>query len=325
MSTATKTHRASRRSLTPEEREERISVARQQLLDGVDKLMTAEGWHQLIAARKWLRRYSLNNLLMILEQCPGATDVRPHSEWKKLGYGYMLKGTHKIQIWKPVFRKPAPEETATPTAATTEEKPEQRKAVSGFMLVPVVDVSQLQGNPPAPAPVAQPRALSGDAPAGLWDGIAAQIRALGYTVERGDCGPANGRTNFTRRQVTVREDLACAQAAKTLTHELAHILCEHDTRPGVTRDLCEVEAESVACIVTAVCGLDSLSYSVPYVAHWATDRDTAHASAHRVLAVADRILERLDAPSANPEASDLADTEALDGDLQRPVREMAVV
>ncbi|MGO1053250.1 hypothetical protein [Crossiella sp. CA198] len=323
MSTATKTRHTSRRSLTPEEREERISAARQQLLDGVDKLMSAEGWHQLIAARAWLRRYSLNNLIMILEQCPEARDVRPHSEWKQLGYGYMRKGTHKIQIWKPVFRKPNPDQTTTPTAATTDEKPEQRKTLSGFMLVPVVDVSQLQDTPPAPAPVAQPRALAGDAPAGLWDGIANQIRALGYTLDRGDCGPANGRTNFTRRQVTIRGDLACAQAAKTLTHELAHILCEHDTRPAALRALCEVEAESVACIVTAVCGLDSLSYSVPYVAHWATDRDTAHASAHRVLTVADLILGRLEATSANPEPADLAATEAPDGDQQQQVAEMA--
>jgi hypothetical protein len=68
--------------------------------------MTSEGGGQLIRSRAWLRRYSLNNLLMILQQCPHATDVRPMSEWKDLGYGYMRKGAHKIKLWKPVFRKP---------------------------------------------------------------------------------------------------------------------------------------------------------------------------------------------------------------------------
>ena len=29
--------------------------------------------------------------------------------------------------------------------------------------------------------------LDGQAPAGLWDGLAAQITAHGYTVERGEC------------------------------------------------------------------------------------------------------------------------------------------
>src|SRR4051812_25517168 len=75
----------SRHALSPEERAERLSVARQQLLDGVDRLMTSEGWQQLITSRKWLRRYSLNNVLMILQQCPEATDVRPLSEWRESG------------------------------------------------------------------------------------------------------------------------------------------------------------------------------------------------------------------------------------------------
>lgn len=50
----------------------------------------------------------------------------------------------------------------------------------------------------------------------------------------------------------------------------------------------------MACIVTAVCGLDSLEYSVPYVAGWAKDRETARKSAERVFAVADKILAQLE-------------------------------
>jgi hypothetical protein len=280
-------------TLSPEERAERLSAARQQLLDGVEALTTSEGWQQLITSRAWLRRYSLANLIMILRQCPEATDVRPLSEWKQLGCGYMRKGTHKIKIWKPCFRK------ATVETAEGDHKDDEVTSVarlSGFMLVPVVDVSQLQRDPrgPVPAPVG-PVALAGDAPAGLWDGIADQITRTGYQVERGDCDGAYGVTNFLTRRVRVRADLEPAQAAKTLTHELAHILCEHEQRIDTTsRSLQEVEAESVACIVTAVCGLDSLSYSVPYVAHWATDTETARLSAERVLAVADTILERLE-------------------------------
>lgn len=96
----TRARRNTRYALSPEERAERISAARQQLLEGVDKLMTADGWQQLITSRAWLRRYSLNNIIMILQQCPEATDVRPLSEWKALGYELMRKGTHKIKIWK---------------------------------------------------------------------------------------------------------------------------------------------------------------------------------------------------------------------------------
>lgn len=295
--TRTRTRRPARHTLSPEERAERLSAARQQLLDGVDKLLTADGWQQLITSRAWLRRYSLNNLIMILQQCPDATDVRPLSEWKALGYGYMRKGTHKIKIWKPRFHKVEPEQTDDTEAATAKTE------LSGFLLVPVVDVSQLQGNPSASSPAPpRPIELSGDAPAGLWDGIAAHITARGYRIERGDCGGANGRTIWAERRVIVRADVEPAHAAKTLTHELAHILCDHETRT-VARPLGEVEAESVACIVAAVCGLDTLPYSVPYVAGWAADRDTARQSAERVLCVADTILDRLDHGTRTPSAT----------------------
>jgi hypothetical protein len=319
---APKTRRRSRLALSPEERAERLAAARQQLLEGVDKLLTSEGWEQLITSRAWLRRYSLANLIMILQQCPNATDVRPLSEWKERGFGYMRKGTHKIKIWKPCFRKAESPEGERNQADEPDEMTSESR-LSGFMLVPVVDVSQLQGDPRAtrpnpPAPVV----LAGDAPTGLWDGIAGQIAACGYRLERGDCSPAYGETSYAERTVTVRGDLEPAQAAKTLTHELAHILCEHESRRTTTpRSLREVEAESVACIVGAVCGLDTLDYSVPYVANWAGDRDVAHLSAARVLKVADAILDRLERLPRNSQPADRA---AQQVDLDRGVPLLSV-
>jgi hypothetical protein len=229
--TRTSTRRTPRHTLTPEQRAERLAAARQQLVDGVDKLMTADGWQQLITSRAWLRRYSLNNLIMILQQCPESTDVRPLSEWKTLGYGFMRKGTHKIKIWKPRFRKVGSDEPDTTDGA---DETTGTTKLSGFLLVPVVDVSQLQGNPVDSRPTPpQPIELSGDAPAGLWNGIADLITERGYRVERGDCGDAYGQTAWAELLVTVRADVEPAQAAKTLTHELAHILCDHETRRGL--------------------------------------------------------------------------------------------
>lgn len=315
------THRRkSRPRLTPEERAERLAAARQQLLDGVDALMTSEGWKLLITSRAWLRRYSFNNVLMILQQCPNATDVRPMSEWRAAGYPLMRKGSHRIRIWKPTFRKIEPEDSTDPASS---QNPKQyasleiydgngqlisstERTLAGFMLVPVVDISQLQNVPPertAPTPLE----LAGDAPIGLWEGIAEHITSLGYRIERTDCNPAYGQTHYADRRVVVRPNLATSQAAKTLTHELAHILCDHELRSTTPRGLREVEAESVACIVTAACGLNTLDYSVPYVAGWATDRETARKSAERVLAVADTILARL-------EASGVTTTSAADAD-----------
>lgn len=68
----------------------------------------------------------------------------------------------------------------------------------------------------------------------------------------------------------VRQDLDELQRVKTLAHERAHIALGH------LGSLCtdalsriEVEAESVAYLVMGTAGIDTASYSFPYVAGWA--------------------------------------------------------
>jgi hypothetical protein len=319
--------RSKRKRLTPEQRRERIDAAHQRLSKAVEELMTADGWKNMINARRWLRRYSFHNLLMITEQCPHARDVRPLSEWNELGR-HVRKGERAIRIWAPRFRRV--HDTDTDTAADGGETTDNadhgdaqgggrsddaagmRRQLYGFILVNVFDVSQTDGDPLPEVARPAPELLHGDAPAWLWQQVAAQISAQGYRIERGDCDDANGTTIWEQRLVRVRDDVEPAQAVKTLTHELAHILCghEHHDAPKPFR---EVEAESVACIVVAVAGLDSLPYSVPYVAGWAPDRDTVCASAQRVLAVADTILAGVQVPDSSAQATPTAyaDTEQI--------------
>ena len=165
----------------------------------------------------------------------------------------------------------------------------------GFRVAHVFDISQTEGDP---LPEIRPELLTGDAPAALWEALAAQVAAHGYALTRGDCGLANGLTDPAARTVRVRPDVADAQAVKTLAHELAHIECGHtavDFDYRGCRGRAEAEAESVAYIVTAWAGLDSGAYTVPYVAAWsAGDTDVVRAAAATVTAAAHRILDHLD-------------------------------
>ena len=166
------------------------------------------------------------------------------------------------------------------------------------------DVSQTEGDP---LPEVAPALLAGQAPAGLWDALAAQVTARGYTLERGECGHANGWTNPTTRTIRVRGDVDEAQAVKTLVHELAHIECGHVADlPTYTlcRGRCEVEAESVAYVVGAAAGMDTAGYSFAYVAGWAGgDPAAVRRSAETVTTAARTILARLD-PTEDATAAD---------------------
>lgn len=88
-------------------------------------------------------------------------------------------------------------------------------------------------------------------------------------------GGANGVTDFTTRTVTVRTDMPDAARVKTLAHELAHIVLGHESRggDGLHRGMSEVEAESVATMVTAAFGMDTSGYTVRYVARWSATVD----------------------------------------------------
>lgn len=290
-----------RRRLTREERKQRVTEAHARLTEAIDGLMSEEGWKAMLEASTWLRRYSLHNLLMITRQYPAASDVRPMSEWNALGR-HVRKGESAIRIWAPRFQRsrnpdhddPNDDDTDSSGADPTTE--ETARQLRGFLLVNVFDVAQTEGEPLPEAAQTGPRLLRGSAPDWLWNQVAGQITARGYHIERGDCEGANGRTHWSLQTVRVRDDLEDAQATKTLIHELAHIRCGHQ-RCDIPRPQQEVEAESVAYIVTAAADMDSTSYSVPYVAGWARDRDTVTASAKRVLAVAEQILTDLNLPT----------------------------
>jgi len=81
------------------------------------------------------------------------------------------------------------------------------------------------------------------------------------------CGDANGFTVYDTRQVRVREGVDDAQAVKTLAHEAGHVLLHHpEQREKFScRGIVEVEAESVAYMVTAAHGLDASQYTLPEV------------------------------------------------------------
>ena len=169
----------------------------------------------------------------------------------------------------------------------------------GVKPVSVFDASQVEPAPPTPP---MPALLVGEAPPGLWDALAELVDMEGYQLSRGDCGGANGLTDYGARHVRVRADVDEAQAVKTLAHELGHVLMPPEATgmlgAGSCRGIGEVEAESVAYMVTQAHGLNSAQYTFNYVAGWASQVATSGRgidavvaeTGGRVITAADHIL-----------------------------------
>lgn len=318
---------------------DRLAVAHEHLLRAVDDLTAGDAWRQMLTVAARFPSYSANNVLLIGIQRPDATRVAGIRTWNSLGR-HVRKGEKGIAILAPCLYRPrdiaaraadGPRATQTQAAQPETHKPGRDDAASarqlrGFRVVHVFDLEQTAGEP---LPEVSPSQLTGPAPEEFLDRLVAVVRADGYTVERGDCRGANGYTDFAARTVRVRDDVPEAQAAKTFSHELAHIRADHETRflssYGTSvgcRSQAEVEAESIGYLIASAAGLDAAAYSVPYVAGWSDgNRDLLRESATRVLSTARAVIRDLglapDPRGTAPEAAGRAPAPARTTELQR--------
>lgn len=318
---------------TPAERERReqaqadkLAALHERLAQQVAALRTGDDWRRWLEVASRFHDYSFNNTLLICAQRPHATLVAGYEAWRALGR-QVEKGQRGIQILAPVIRRDrdgaaaevdrrARDQKGNEADAAGDEE-ERRRRVVGFRATYVWDVSQTFGELLPAQP--RPQLLEGQAPPGLWDGLAQLVADHGFALERGDCGTANGVTNYVTRTVRVRADVDDAQAAKTLAHELAHVLL-HDPagstagaspvspRTSECGGVLEVEAESVAYLVSAARGLSTDRYTFPYVTTWAAGaggkepEDVVRETGARVLSAARAVLAATpsDAPLVDP-------------------------
>lgn len=303
------------------ERDAKLDALRERLDAAVGALVTGEDWLRAITFAARFRSRSFSNSLLIWAQhlaayeagqttAPEPTFVAGFKQWKALGR-HVMKGKRGYQIMAPVTRLHAVGADGEVRRLDRGEKPGPGERVEsrmvGCRVAYVWDVSATEGEP-LPEMLGPIPLLQGQAPAGLGEGLADHIGALGYSLgwatSAGELGGANGVTNYTDRSVTVRQDMEEAAIVKTMAHELAHCLQEADPADGgrlaLHKGIREVEAESVAAMVAAAHGMDTTSFSVPYVTGWATavpgrePLDVVRSTADRVRAMAVQILDRLD-------------------------------
>lgn len=280
-----------------------VEELHRQLTDTMTSLDAVEAWQQWLDLARKFHRYSFQNTMLILAQTGGnATAVAGYQAWRALGH-QVRRGEKAIKVLAPVIGRAdrLDPETGVPILDAGGQKVVDRRIV-GVKPVSVFDVSQVDppvSMPPVPTP------LRGVAPEGMWDSLAHIVAEEGFELNRGDCGDAFGVTSYVDKEVRVREGLDGAQAVKTLAHELAHILLppprqsDPDSSP-VCRGILEVEAESVAYMVTKAHGLDTGQYTFNYVAGWAARAqnegesiaDVVARTGQRVMAAADSILSR---------------------------------
>jgi hypothetical protein len=282
------------RKLSRQDHEARLAgkvAAAQEVLEAeVASLVTGDDWLRFLQLQSRLHVYSPNNVMLICAQharayaegrvpdpCPSY--VAGFRTWQALDRA-VQRGQHGYMVLAPLRRtlRFATDQVGNTRVLARHDRlapgevESRSSALRGFGIEHVFDVSQTHGAPLPEPP--HPQLLEGEAPHGLGRSVLEMLESRGYTVstvpDAGQLAGANGQTHFDARAVVVRADMDDAAMVKTLIHEAGHVLL-HELAPGrhLPRHVKEVEAESVAYVVASVHGMDTDSYSFPYVAAWA--------------------------------------------------------
>lgn len=250
---------------------------------GVLNLCSSEEWMRYLSTQAKFRRYSFQNTMLIALQRPDATQVAGFHAWRKLGRS-VRKGEKGIKILAPRIGK----------------DDDGEKVVRGFMTVTVFDVAQTDGEDLPAAPVEH---LSGDDAFGWFSHLLDYAVGLGWTVDiEADLGGPNGSASHDQKRISIQAGMSGQQKVKTFAHELGHALL-HGPEDRPPREVCEVEAESVAFVVCEALGIASDDYSFGYVASWAGQTDAVDiisASGRRIQKAARLILDAV-LPAAEQE------------------------
>src|SRR5699024_3099734 len=251
-----------------------------QITDQVEALRDSGQWQQFLDFAQNFHSYSLNNLLLILGQNPNASRVAGFRKWQEFNR-QVRKGEKALKIFGYGEKKMTAEEEAE---AEAHNLPIQRNAQGEavkvyFPMLSVFDIAQTDLiAPEAGDPSTLPQPLAGEDTEGIAAAVRHYLTTQGWTVETEHITTgANGYTTTDgTKKIAIHDQLAPAQAAKTMIHEAAHaIMHEGITQAAYIehRGIKETEAESVAYIVAGTLGIDTSAYSVGYVAQW-SDADT---------------------------------------------------
>ncbi|MHB1731887.1 MAG: ArdC-like ssDNA-binding domain-containing protein [Ferrimicrobium acidiphilum] len=268
-------------------REEIVADLKDEVQKGVAAIDSGAEWQKMLDFFGDFHQYSLRNMFLIKLQNPQASCVASFKKLKEKGF-QVRKGEKAIKILSPLIVDKIDKETKQPVIDPKTGKP--AKQVIGFTYVSVFDISQTDEIPGVEHDISMVRTARaamrpGEEPPGMRDALVDECKKHGFEIEYRDMNLYGtlGATSFADHKIYIPSNASPAGQMEILAHELGHVMLEHGseenikhyhTGEGGERDRMEVEAESVAYVLSRAWGVANpdQTTSFDYISGWSRKR-----------------------------------------------------
>lgn len=266
-------------------RQETIDKAIETMNKGVYDYLDSDRFKTLLDTMSKFHDYSLNNTLLILEQNPRATQLAGYNKWQQDFNRQVKRGEKGLMIWMPVeikvkenhyvldengnrilgddgkFKREEVEVKKRTFKIGYTFDVSQTEQIEGKEVIELSPVKELEGNVKDYPTVT--KALMEISP------VPIKIEAFKAS--------AKGCYNSLTNEIKIQPDMSETQTIKTMIHEIAHSIVHSNENLNqlkqkdnveFSKNEKEVQAESIAYIVSSHLGIDTSDYSFPYVATW---------------------------------------------------------
>ena len=284
------------------EQRNKLKALTDQLEKGVKAVFESEEYKKYLSCMSKFHRYSISNSSLIHMQRPDARFVAGYGDWQKKFHRQGNKGEKGIQIIAPAPYKRKVEEVVKDqngcpvlNADGSVKKEVREVPVEAYKVVYCFDISQTSGE---------------DLPTYHVDELKGTVKDFKH-IDRAirDISPvpifteditsgAKGYYSDAEKRIVIKSGMDEAQQLRSEMHELIHCLLHASDGPekDTDRRTKEVQAESITFVMAEHYGLNSSSYSFPYIAGWSSDKTVPElkASLETIRKTSDEIITKID-------------------------------
>ena len=252
----------------------------QHLQEGIKNYFDSDNYKNFLEGMSHFNNYSVRNIQLIKAQLPEASMVASFNEWKKRN-GHVNKGEKALYVQAPVTVIKKDVDGNPIINSETGEK----ETLTYFKPVPVFDISQV--SPVKGKELNLPKmgeVIPSQITKEYYQNVYRSLRDIsqkenGIPIRFRELEKSDGSYSPKTNEITIKKGMTYEQTLSTLIHEMAHSELHNKKslterfEGKLTRSSKELQAESIAYVVSNHLGFDTSNDSFAYLASWSKEPD----------------------------------------------------